>query len=334
MKSHFVVATLALGLSLASQSQGGGTTPPVPAPAPAPTPAVELVKDQTIERRAALMRDQIENGRPIYSHVRVAVRLKNGNKLLGVVKDGKLVERVDGLRFVEANAQDRGAGIRLWYTGGTRNYVFVPFRDLSEYEVLQRLSDKQITQIETDMQMNERRAAERAAAAARAANGGVQGGETPPAEPPAAQTPPAPTGESAPPVTNVDPGVTPAMPATVDAKGKVVAGKGEDPVAAKAKAQQDQQRVWFALVQDYAPAKGWGKAKRDEIARRKAVVGAMPSESELRFVEMYAEWLKACAHFGIDTAPKPATGEGEGAGEGEAAEGEQQESRSRRRKQK
>ncbi|MFY9344742.1 MAG: hypothetical protein WAT39_19780, partial [Planctomycetota bacterium] len=136
------VALVALVPALLAQ-QSGSPAPAAPAPTPAPTPARSQV-----DKHASSMREQIVTGRTLQSHVRVAVRLKNGNKLLGVVKDGKLVERVDGLRFVEASALDRGAGIRLWYTGGTRNYVFVPFGDFAEYEILQQLSAKQIEQIE------------------------------------------------------------------------------------------------------------------------------------------------------------------------------------------
>lgn len=151
-----------------------------------PAPTVEPRPKDRVSERADSMREQIGKGRQVRSHVRVAVRLKNGNKLIGVVKDGRFVERVDGLRFVDAQAQERGAGIRLWYSGGTRNYVFVPFANFQSYEVLQRLSQEQLTAMEQEMQMAEQRAAEREAARARAATGK-------PAEEPA----PAPTDEKA-----------------------------------------------------------------------------------------------------------------------------------------
>jgi hypothetical protein len=255
-----------------------------------------------VDERAQSMRTQIGKGKAVQSHVRVVVRLKNGNKLTGVVKDGRLVERVDGLRFVDAQAQDRGAGVRLWYTGGKRNYVFVPFLDFSEYEVLQRLSDKQIDTIEQEMQMEERRAAERDAAVLQAAQAQ------------AAQAQAAPVAETAP--GDADGAVT------ADAgKGKGKAGgKDAEPAPVDpAKLQQLQQRTWFALVQEYPPAGGWNKQRRDEIARRKVVVGAQPSPAELRFVEVFEQWQKACAQFGLSTEPKPATEGGEGEAEGGSA---------------
>ena len=68
---------------------------------------------------------------------------------------------------------------------------------------------------------------------------------------------------------------------------------------------QAQQRKWFALVNTYSPDDGWNKARRDEISRRLVVVGSKPNELEQGFVDQFAEWEKACKHFGIG-ADKPA----------------------------
>ena len=54
---------------------------------------------ERINRRAQQMREQLGTGKAIKSHVKVQVRLNNGNRLEGVVKDGRLVEKVTGLRF-------------------------------------------------------------------------------------------------------------------------------------------------------------------------------------------------------------------------------------------
>lgn len=281
MKWHHVVAAAVLGLPLTGQASGkqGGSS-----------------ESARIEQRAQQMRDNIDSGRRIQSHVRVAVRLKNGNKLVGVVKDGKLVERVDGLRFVDAQAKDRGAGIRLWYTSGARNYVFVPFADFVAYEVLAQLSAKQLEEIEAEMQMEERRRAERAATAAAAAARAAASAEGAPEPAPAdGTTPPAPakTGKAA----------------EKAAERLAEATKSLAEAKAATEAEQ-QQRGWFSLLQEYPPAAGWNKAKRDEISKRFVTVGAQPSESEKRFVANFAQWEKACAHFAVDPAAKKAT-EGE-----------------------
>lgn len=294
MNRH-LATVLALAVAASLRAQDPTPTPtPAPAPVPAPTPTDPPAADSRdhgkLEERARTMRDQIDNGKQVKSHVRVAVRLKNGNKLTGVVKDGRFVERVDGLRFVDAQAKDRGAGIRLWYTSGVRNWLFVPFSDFADYQVLQRLTPKQLEEMEHEMQLQEGRHAEREAQAER--TDGSKPPESPPAE---GDTVDAPT-DGAPPA----PGQEPAKPKTK--KGKDDGGVTE----AKPDKQTEEQRLWFSLLQAYPPAAGWGKARRDEISRRLAVVGSKPSETELKFVEQFAEWEKACAHFAVDTEPKPA----------------------------
>jgi len=238
--------------------------------------------EDRIERRARKMRQDLVVGKELKSHVRVQVRLENGNRLKGVVKDGRLVERVNGLRFVDADANDVGAGIRLWYSGGTRNYVFIPFARLKQYQVLERLSAKELLAIETKMRMEEtrrheqlrQRALERARAKAIAAK---------------------PAGESKP-----------------EAEGGQDQGQGagrgskpaKDPKNAE-DAAREQYRVWHKLLQDYPPKDGWNAAKRDEIKRRFAVIGARPSEFEQRFVDSFVEWQKACEQFGAEPEPTP-----------------------------
>jgi hypothetical protein len=285
MKSTIAVLAAVFATALAAQTPAG------------PGPG-ESRPSSRVDQRADSMREQIVHGKQVKSHVRVLVRLKNGNRLTGVVKDGRLVERVDGLRFVDAHAQDAGAGIRLWYAGGTRNYVFVPFVDFASYEVLQKLSARQIEEIEAEMQMAERRAQERQAQQAARATGSA---EAPPADGGAVTG--AVTGavvEAVEP-SEQSPTGNPSGGATTGKASK--AGKAEkneknekpDPAAA-AKAQH---REWYQLLQDYPPDQGWNQARRDEIARRRVVVGAVPSPSELRFVEVFSNWQQACSHFGV-----------------------------------
>ncbi len=270
----------------------------------AQTPPPDPVqKRDRIDERSQEMRDQIDSGRQVKSHVRVMVRLKNGNKLGGVVKDGQLVERVDGLRFVDAQAQEAGAGIRLWYSSGGRNYVFVPFADLSEYQVLQRMSQKQLEDIEHEMQKTEeRRAAQLRDEASRVLDANRQppvAGEEP-AGATAGDVPLAPA-----------PGQEPASAVPSPAKKVVRKTRAEQAADAAAKekdaaagAAKDQQKEYFALLQEFPLAGGWNQAKRDEIARRKVVIGAVPSAQELRFVEKFADWQKACEFFQVKAEVK------------------------------
>jgi hypothetical protein len=282
-------ALLALAVAAAVSAASRAQDPSPPQPHSEAARAAE---------RAQSMRDQIDTGRQVQSHVRVVVRLKNGNKLRGIVKDGRLVERVDGLRFVEALASDSGAGIRLWYSSGARNYVFVPFHEFAEYQVLQRLTPQQLEQFERDLQS----AAERRPAV-----------ETPRPDAPSGEAP-APGGEIAPAADAgaQDPAKA-AAPASPAAKAKTTRGRkgkaeAESGAAAKpAAVDTETQRVWFGLLQAYPPADGWSEAKCVEIGNRLNVIGAKPSAKEELFVQSFAEWQKAVAHFAVEA--KPATGD-------------------------
>lgn len=288
------------------------------------TPAVKSVKGvqdpDRINRRAKQMREQLGTGKYVRSHVRVQVRLKNGNRLRGVVKDGRLVERVNGLRFEDAHAADKGAGIRLWYAGGTRNYVFVPFAELKTYNVLERLTQKQIAEIEAELQMREVARDEQLRREQQARDAGKNG-----------MPPVGPGGETAPGQPSFDPKQSAAeqikAQAEAKARAEAKAGAGGEPATGKAGDKADAEgdketsvkelhRKWFKLVQDYPPDQGWNAAKRDEISRRFAVIGARPSAHEQRFVDEFAEWKKACDHFGAgageksDGPPAPAPSNG------------------------
>lgn len=294
---------------------------------PVPKKSTKPVKDERarVLERAQSMRKGISTGKQLKSHVKVRVRLQNGNRLTGVVKDGRLVERVDGLRFVDAQALDTGAGIRLWYSSNTRSYIFIPFVSLKSYEVVQRLSAQQLFAIEKEMQMSEKRAKERAAKAqaqaqakAKAKAGGgapvkapaTLPGKDPIKDPadrmaalkgfstqgsPVAKEPSvggavaplgeAPAGGSAPPTT------TPAAEKAAPVTSAEVAGELKE---------AKQELVWANLLRSYPPKDGWNEAKKNEIASRMVVVGALPSKFELEFVKKFDMWMAACEHNGID----------------------------------
>ncbi|MEO6593298.1 MAG: hypothetical protein ABIP94_00935 [Planctomycetota bacterium] len=101
-------------------------------------------------------------------------------------------------------------------------------------------------------------------------------------------------------------------------------GKDED---------KEQQCLWFSLLQHCPPAGGWGKTKRDEIARHQVVVATKPRHKEMLFVKQFDEWTKACAlrrrprcqarHRGEQEqgqgAAQPAQGEATGRGRRDSA---------------
>ncbi|MFT4511927.1 MAG: hypothetical protein ACI89X_001395 [Planctomycetota bacterium] len=265
------------------------------------------------------MRDSITKGRQVKAHVKVMVRLKNGNRLRGVVKDGRLVERVDGLRFVDAQARDLGAGIRLWYSGGTRSYIFVPFQSLKNYEVVQRLSQKQLMDIETEMQMADKGAKERVAKAARQAKGNASAAAAAPAPGTLEVNSAAPRLsdlQKVPGFGNLPKAVKPLVgraPVGIKAAGKLAAAKAavkgaKKSAVAPAKVsdpgselkEAKKELVWAQLLRSYPPKSGWNEAKKNEIARRKVVIGVVPSDFEMDFVKKFDDWVQACEHNGVD----------------------------------
>lgn len=256
------------------------------------TPRAVSAEDARVAERAQEMRENLEVGSATTSpHVRVAVRLRNGSRLAGLVKDGRMAERMEGRQFVAARADDAGAGVRIWGAAGGRDYVFVSFRDIAEYQVLQRLTQRQLEQLEREVQL----AGER---------------QQPAIEPSAVNLP---GGDVTTLAGGPDPSATTVPGAAPQSMGQVGAAPGATVTTAGSapKAGDDAlHKEWFALLQEYPPAAGYGAEKRDEIARRLAVVGAKPSAAELRFVEKFDDWQKACAFFGVKPASAK-TAEGE-----------------------
>ncbi|MFK7741054.1 MAG: hypothetical protein AB8H80_12100 [Planctomycetota bacterium] len=314
MKWHALLLTSLLAVPVSAQSSDPPPAPPAAGEAEVKPKAKPTTRRSKVQRRAKEMRQNINKGRQVKSHVRVRVRLKNGNRLTGVVKDGRLVEKVDGLQFVDAKARDAGAGIRLWYSGGTRSYIFVPFQSLKNYEIVQRLSQRQVMQIENEMMMAEKRAEERKAREARRARGRAEGGDATspagaaPSQPPARPSRPGqprssqansgqPAGTAASKAYPSKTGGTTGAQAGGDATaggtstaGSTV-GKGATPA---------QQIKWLQLLRQYPPEQGWGEAKKGEIQRKFQVIGVPPTKVEQAFVDQYTDWLAACKHTGAD----------------------------------
>lgn len=300
-------------------------------------------KTQRADQQARDMRSKLFGRRAGAGHVKVRVRLKNGNRLTGVIKDGRLVERVDAQRFVPASADERGAGVRLYYSEGTRGFIFVPFARLASYRVLQRLAPGELGALERELQRVERPApaakpsapggvaapearAETLAAEAKRRRrlppppDGLDAWSAAPPEPQTAEAPPRPAAA----------GAAAEAPASTSAeRGPVTADSGgAEAAAAQAVAAAKQEGVWSELLRRFPPAGGWNEAKKLEISRRFVVVGAKPSPTELEFVERFSEWLQACAHHGV--APNVGVA-GAPASRGEARRAARMRSRDRRK---
>jgi hypothetical protein len=210
-------------------------------------------RNREIEREILRMRDLLRSGKLVTTNVRLNVRLKNGNRLRGVVKNGRLIEKVDGLHFVAADTQSTGAGVRLWYYDSTNSYIFLPFNTIFAYSVGEKLTTNQVLAIEKKIDEG-RVQAERAREtwleqrklARRALERAEEGAE--------------------------------GVPRLTEAEAMVAA--------------VEQQRL-LALLRDFPPEKGWGAKRHQEIEVRKVTIGVFPNKQQQRFLDNFEDWQQA-----------------------------------------
>ena len=119
---------------------------------------------ERIEREVAEKQRLMREGKVVLSNVRVTVRLDNGSRLRGVVKNGRFIERHDGLAFVPSDRVREDAGLRIWYYNQTNSYIFLPWTTISEHTIGEILSDEDVERM--GLELDERRRAEEAARAA------------------------------------------------------------------------------------------------------------------------------------------------------------------------
>lgn len=237
-------------------------------------PGQQSETEREMELQARKMRELVRDGtKLIRTHARVQVRLKNGNRMRGIVKDSNLVERVDGYRFVQAEISQPGAGIRVWYHDNKNSYVFLPFLDIAEYKVQERLTTEQLLAIEEAVVAEERIQAEEKARQEAAEKQAGEGEPTDPQKKGPEEN--GKSGESKPGETKPPAGetgaVTPKVP--VD-DGKLL-----------------------ELLREFPPADGWGEERRALIVQRRVAVNIAPTAQEQRFLDVFADWEKAVTRF-------------------------------------
>jgi hypothetical protein len=207
-----------------------------------------------IEAKEKAMRE----GKVVRSNVRITVRLQNGSRLRGVVKNGRFIEKHDGLIFVPSERVSEGAGLRLWYYDQTNSYVFLPWGTIAEHTIGEVLTDDDVAKMGLEMDRQARAArkpvvapkdkAERAGDAGEANAEGVE----PPAAPPGGVA-----------------GTAPKKPAS-----KLT----------------DEQK---ALLTEFPPTAGWGLDKLKALELRKIQVNVWPNAQEKRFIDSFGEWNEA-----------------------------------------
>jgi hypothetical protein len=136
MRTQNVLPGIVL-LAVILPAQGSKTKGSAPGSKPLPAAsAKEAPEHRTkIEKRVLEMRDAMRRGKVPEHDVYVRVLLKNKNKFKGVVKNGRFAEVYQGLDYVIADRDQRGAGLRLWYAAGSHGFLFVPYAEIASYEI-------------------------------------------------------------------------------------------------------------------------------------------------------------------------------------------------------
>lgn len=245
-------------------------------PLPAQTPDQVVLDD-----KARRMRLQLEDSSTIRTHVRVDLRLRNGNRLQGVVKDSHVVEQKGGaLRFSALMNKSPESTLQLWYSNRNNSFVILPFVDVFEYRINERLTTTQLQAIEQELTarqkeldlLKQQEAAKQAEAAQQRNTGETpNGGDT----------------------------VQPAPGAGTPPKG-MTDDKEQKP--------RDDADL-LLLLQEFPPADGWGAERKADILRRKVTIGVAPTAQEKRFMSVFADWQAAVTKF-VGTPKPPAEGAG------------------------
>ena len=211
---------------------------------------------QEILEKQRLMRE----GRVIRSNVRVIVRLQNGARFRGVVKGGRVIERVDGLAFVPADVASPDAGLRLWYYNNTNSYIFLPFATIKHHNIGEKLTDEEIEMIEQRIVAAKRMADQRRQMLARARQ---------------------------------DAKVREAQVETVDQAAPAKPGGAANKTAKNDPAKPSMDPALTKLLEEFPPEDGWSEQKYQQIQKNKVVVGVYPDQKSSRFVANYEEWSRA-----------------------------------------
>lgn len=143
MHRILAVAVIAVSLqALPSQDPGrAGTESPPPI-----HPEKQRVQNEILRKQDAIREGKVGN-----FNVRVRLRLHNGSRMLGVVKNGRFVEQEHGIDFVESDRRSPEAGVRLWYFDDSSSFVFLRWADIESHKVLAKLTNEEVRAIEVQV---------------------------------------------------------------------------------------------------------------------------------------------------------------------------------------
>lgn len=200
------------------------------------------------------------------TNLKVRVTLRNGARFVGVVRDGALyeVKKADGRFRRVAGPREAGAGFRLWHVADSPGYLWVAHRDVKRFEQLSLMTSKELYAMQKNLRQ---RAGVIIIPQHRKKVEESEEGESGDAAKEEAQTP------------VIGPAPPPGMPEAT-----------EDPADEE---EEEEKTPGELLLEKFDPADGWLPERRDEIERRKWVLGVFPTPEEKEFLENYPVWKEA-----------------------------------------
>ena len=193
--------------------------------------------------------------RSLSANVQILLELRNGEKIKGIVRNGRFVERDAGLDFVPSEKRIPGAGLRIWYYNNTSSYIFIQYKYIRRYKIIRRLSDLQVKEIGDKIKEREKREAALARKKARQRIEAIKRRLK---------------GEK------------------VEEKLEKLAEQIQENEK-EAKARMERAK----LLKEFPPDEGWGPKRIQEINLRKIALHVYPNEKEKRFIEVFEDWQKA-----------------------------------------
>lgn len=210
-------------------------------------------------------------------HDRVQISLRNGQKLVGIVKNQKYAERAEGFNFSTTVKSDPEAGVRIWFSRPGQNYLFVAYKEIESLKTVARVSDLEVRELEEKL-FEEARAARDAEADARLAE--LKSRES-------------------------------ARDDERDSAARKAEEAKKKEVEKQKKAALDKAQH---MLDRFPPDQGWGEEKYKEIIAKKAN-HQYPDAEESAFVKGFDDWKQAKALLDAaekgEELPLPADGDEE-----------------------
>ena len=184
----------------------------------------------------------------------VDVFLKNNEKVRGVVKDGRYVEKASGIGYVVAKRVEPDAGIRLWFVEGAESTVFIPYPQVRSYRVVRTLTELEVKEYEQKSREEALRKAKEAREAARKR-----------AE------------------------LRDAQASDKELLEKLQKLAGEEEASQEA---DKEARAFLKQLAEFSPEDGWTPQRLIEI-RRRIAIDLFPTKQERKFIQEFEAWKPA-----------------------------------------